>query len=82
MGRNPMKLRRTRMPFGFCNAVQWMVAYFNQMKASVPARRREVLALFVDDFALVGGACEVGGEERRGEMRRVRMGDEQCVSHQ
>jgi hypothetical protein len=54
LGRNPMKLRRTRMPFGFCNAVQWMVAYFNQMKASVPARGREVLALFVDDFALVG----------------------------
>ena len=31
-----------------------MVAYFNQMKASLPALVREVLALFVDDFALVG----------------------------
>ena len=49
-----VKLRRTRMPFGFCNAAQWMVGYFNQMKSSLPQWVRDVLACFVDDFALPG----------------------------
>ncbi len=36
------------------NAAQWMVAYFKRMKASLPESVREVLALFVDNFAPVG----------------------------
>ena len=38
----------------YCNAAQWMVAYFNLVKASLSEWVREVLALFLDDFALVG----------------------------
>lgn len=48
-----VKVRRTRLPFGFTNSPFIMLDYFQKMVGSMKPTTRERLATFYDDFALL-----------------------------